>query len=214
MKNDKDKSIEQRKMLRDDEVVELSTPSNAPVEADGCLDWENCIEKNFGCHGKECIFYTDAAELEYMDARTDRERVADAKIKSTTTTTAEADGKTQDGTAEASPCRCCGLADCVCKDRDFDECVCERDRNCIIDLIARRRQLERKIAREAEPASPPPPRAAQLAAMTVLQHQIIDWGIEADHCEDAGLTKEYEQDLRKRIEKLGQVADWLEKGLE
>ena len=95
----------------------------------------------------------EAAELEYMDARTDRERAADAKIKSTTTATTFS-------------------------------------------------------------FTPPPSRAAQLAAMTVLQHQIIDLGIEADHCEDAGLTKEYEQDLRKRIEKLGQVADWLEKGLE
>jgi len=46
-----------------------------------------------------------------------------------------------------------------------------------------------------------------------LRIHAIDWRIEANHCEDAGLTIEYEQDLRKRIEKLGQVADWIEKGL-
>ena len=90
---------------------------------------------------------------QYMDARTDEERAADAKLKSTTT------------------------------------------------------------AGEGV-YTPPPSRAAREAAESVLRCQAIDWGMDANHCEDAGLTKEYEQDLRKRIEKLGQVADWLEKGLE
>jgi len=29
----------------------------ARIVSAGCLVWDNCIEKNFGCFGKECIFY-------------------------------------------------------------------------------------------------------------------------------------------------------------
>ena len=96
--------------------------------------------------------HSGTAEAKYMDARTDRERAADAKIKSTTTATTFS-------------------------------------------------------------YTPPPSRAARKEVAAMLRIHAIDLGIEANHCEDAGLTIEYEQDLRKRIEKLGQVADWIEKGL-
>ena len=73
--------------------------------------------------------------------------------------------------------------------------------------------VDEKEAEKPAPASPQPSREARKEVAAMLRIRAIDLGIEANHCEDAGLTIEYEQDLRKRIGQLGQVVDWLESGI-
>ena len=53
-----------------------------------------------------------------------------------------------DAMIQTRRCGCCGRLVCVCDDRDFTECVLNRDRDAIISLIAERRRLEQQIEDE------------------------------------------------------------------
>lgn len=55
--------------------------------------------------------------------------------------------KPQEPIKESGPkrCTCCGELACVCDDKGFVNCVEDRDRDAIIDLIAERRNLAKQV---------------------------------------------------------------------